>query len=86
MRSGNSKKEANENSQGFPFSEKDIRRVLGSPAGQQLLNLLTRSSGNELQRAAEAFKQGDMEAAKAILSPLMNSPEAASLVDEINRT
>lgn len=85
MRSGNSKKESNEQGQGLPFSEKDIRRVLSSPAGQQLLNLLTQTGGNELQRAAEEFKRGNIEAAKAILSPVMNRPDAASLVDEINR-
>lgn len=71
---------------GLPFSEKDIRRVLGSSAGQQLLQILTQSGGNELQWAAEELKRGNIDAAKEILSPVMNSPQASTLVDEINGT
>ncbi len=78
MRSENSK------SEGFPFSEKDVRRVLGSAAGQQLLQLLTNSSAGELQRAAEELKRGNFEDAKEILTPIMTTPQASSLVDQIN--
>lgn len=82
MRSEKSKSDSN----GFPFSEKDIRRVLGSAAGQQLLQLLSQSGGNELQRAAEELKNGNIDAAKQILAPVMNSPKASTLVDQINGT
>lgn len=82
MRAEKSKSESN----GLPFSEKDIRRVLGSAAGQQLLQLLSQSGGNELQRAAAELKKGNIDAAKEILSPVMNSPKASTLVDQINNS
>jgi hypothetical protein len=85
MRSENSKKGYEGIPGGLPFSEKDIRKVLDSTAGQQLFTLLTNSQGKELQRAAEAFKRGDAEGARAILAPIMEGAEASSLVDQINK-
>lgn len=82
MRAEKSKSDSN----ALPFSEKDIRRVLGSSAGQQLLQLLSQSGGNELKRAAEALKKGNIDAAKEILAPVMNSPKASTLVDQINNS
>lgn len=38
--------------QSFPFQEQDIRRVLGSPEGQKLLQLLNRDGGQALRQAA----------------------------------
>lgn len=70
----------------LPFSEKDIRSVLSTPAGRKLFQLLTQSGGGELSRAVEQWKQGNPDGAREILAPLMNTPQAASLVDEINRS
>ena len=63
---------------GLPFSEQQIRRVLGSPEGQKLLQLLSRDGGTALRQAAQAMRAGDYTAAQQILSPLMQSPQARS--------
>ena len=41
---------------GLPFSEQQIRRVLGSPEGQKLLQLLSRDGGAALRQAAQAMR------------------------------
>lgn len=69
----------------LPFSEKDIRRVLNSSAGKQLLQLLTSTNADTLSKAAEALKQGDIAQAKELLTPVMERPEASALVNQINR-
>lgn len=76
------KKEPTKNPQ---FSEAQIRQVLGSPEGRQLLALLSRGGGQELRQAANAFKNGDVNTAQELLRPLVQTPEAAELMDKINR-
>lgn len=71
--------------QSFPFQEQDIRRVLGSPEGQQLLQLLNRDGGQALRQAANALRCGNTQAAMEVLAPVMNTKEASALVDKINR-
>lgn len=67
------------------FSEVEIKKVMGSKEGRELLRLLQRSGGDALRRAAEAVKSGDWERAKKIMQPVAESPEAAALIDQINR-
>ncbi len=67
------------------FSAEQIRSVLGSKEGQKLLALLNRDGGTALKQAAGAVKSGDYDAARRILEPVMQTPEAGKLVDEINR-
>ena len=70
----------------FPaFTELDIRKVLGSPEGQALLRLLNRDGGTLLKQAAAAVKAGDMEKAKSLVQPVMESKDAAALIEKINK-
>lgn len=73
-----------DNSPKIPFSAEDARRVLGSAEGKQLLALLSRD-GSSLKAAAQAFQSGDTAAAKALLQPLVDTPEASALLQKINR-
>ncbi len=74
------------NNSPFPaFSEADIKKVLGSPEGQALLQLLNRDGGTLLRQAAAAVKSGDMEKAKQLVQPVMESRDAAALIEKINR-
>ena len=59
--------------------------MLRSKEGQALLQLLNRDGGAALRQAASAVQSGDYEAAKKIMEPVMQTPEAAELVDRINR-
>lgn len=69
---------------GLPFEEKDIKRVLQSAEGQQILKLLNRDGGQKLRAAAEAFSKGNLDEAKKILAPIMETDEASKLVDKLN--
>lgn len=68
----------------LPFDEKDIRRVLGSPEGQQILKLLNRDGGQALRSAADALRSGNTDEAKRILSPIMETEEASDLIHKLN--
>ena len=69
----------------LPFSDQDVRRVLGSPEGQQILKLLNRDGGRALKQAADALRSGRPEDALQVLSPIMESEEASKLIDKLNR-
>lgn len=73
-----------DNSPKNPFTAEEIRRVLGSSEGQQLLALLSRD-GSSLKAAAQAFQNGDTATAKALLQPLVDTPEASRLLQKIDR-
>ena len=67
------------------FSMAEAGKLLSSAEGQQLLALLRQDGGNTLAQAAEAMRAGNTEGAKAILQPLLSTPEAAALLDQLNR-
>lgn len=73
------------NSGSLPFSQADLARVLASAEGRQLLALLRRDGGGALQQAAQAVQSGDYEAAKAVLSPMLQNPEAAELLGKLTK-
>ena len=47
--------------------------------------LLRQKGGDELQNALSKAAQGDMEAAKQALSPLLSSPDVRQLLDKLGR-
>ena len=73
----------NNSSKNPQFSAEEMRKVLGSAEGRQLIALLSRDSG-ALRQAAEAFKSGDAATAQKLLQPLVNTPEASELLQKIN--
>ena len=66
------------------FSMAEAAKLLASAEGQQLLALLRRDGGDALSQAA-AMRAGDAEGAKAILQPILGTPEAAALLEQLNR-
>ena len=68
--------------EGLPFTKQQLAAVLSSSEGKQLLSLLSRDGGAALSQAAQAFKNGDTELAKSIVSPLMQSDEAQALIEK----
>lgn len=71
--------------QKLPFDAQDVRRVLGSPEGQKILKLLNQDGGKALRQAADALRSGKPEDAMKALSPIMDTDEAAALIDKINK-
>lgn len=74
------------NSGSLPFTQADLARALASPEGRQLLALLRRDGGDALQQAAQAVKTGNYEAAKTVLEPMLQNPEAAALLGKLTKT
>ena len=59
-----------------------LRRILGSEAGQQLLRLL--ASGNGERQAAAAIKAGDQAQAYALLQPILDTEQAQALLRQLH--
>ena len=66
-------------------SMEQAKALAGSPAARELMALLRQKGGDELQNALNKAAQGDMEAAKQALSPLLSSPEVQQLLKKLGR-
>jgi len=67
------------------FSEADIKKVLGSKEGQALLRLLSRDGGTALKQAAAALKAGNTAQAQNVLKPVLQTSEAAELLQKLTQ-
>ena len=61
-----------------------LRRILGSEAGQQLLRLLASGNGERLRQAAAAIKAGDQAQAYALLQPILDTEQAQALLRQLH--
>ena len=68
------------------FSMEDAIRLAGTPAGQQLINLLKSSTDRNMDSARKAVEAGDMEQAKKSLSGLLKSPDIQKLLKELENS
>ena len=71
--------------QNSEFSMQDIMRLAQSPAGRQLFALLQQQNSPALQQAISSATAGDYQSAKEMLSTLLNTPEAQSLLKQLGR-
>ena len=62
------------------FSVQDAMRLAGTPAGQELLNLLRRGDSSELQQAAQLASEGNYAQAQQLLSGFLRDPEVQRLL------
>ena len=65
------------------FSMDDAKRLAASPEGKELMALLKKADGTQLQNAAEQFAAGNIEDAKRALAPLLNSPQIQALLKQL---
>lgn len=65
------------------YDQNQLLRLVRSPAGQQLLTHLQKHGGTQLQSAVSSASGGDYEQAKSLLSSLLQSPEAQSLLKQL---
>lgn len=63
----------------------DAMRLAGTPAGQQLLNMLQRSNDPALQQAMQKAAAGDFQQAKQAISALLQDPQVKKLLDQMGR-
>ena len=66
------------------FSADQLRRVLGSAEGKQLLARRAADGGGRLRQAAEAVKAGDHARAHAILQPVLQTEQAQALLQKLD--
>lgn len=66
------------------FSEAQLRQMLGSPAGRELLQLLTQDGGATMRQAAAAVRAGNQQRAQELLRPLLETPQAQALLRQLH--
>lgn len=67
------------------FNMQKVIELANSPTGQQLLALLQKNSGKELQQAMDQAASGDYDSAKKALAAMMASPEVQKLLKQLGR-
>ena len=65
------------------FSVQDAMRLAGTPAGQELLDLLRRSDSSGLQQAAQMASEGNYAQAQQLLSGFLRDPEVQRLLSKM---
>ena len=70
----------NANFGGISVSAAQIRQVLESSEGRQLIAMLQKNGGQTLQSALAAAKRGDSDGAKQAMTALLEEEEAAALL------
>lgn len=56
-----------------------------TPAGQQLIQKLQQSGGDDLRNAVQKAASGDYAQAKQILTALAENPDIQQLIDQLRR-
>ncbi len=75
----------NEDFSKIPLSPEQIRKLLSSPEGQSLIQLLQRDGGKGLRSAARAIREGDADGAKRALTPLLQETDGQTLAESLQR-
>ena len=65
------------------ISLKDAQKLVSSPAGRRLMELLQKNEDAKLNEATEKFLSGDAAQAQKLLKPLLESPEIATLLKQL---
>lgn len=65
------------------ISLKDAQKLISSPAGRRLMELLQKNEDAKLNEATEKFLSGDAAQAHKLLKPLLESPEIATLLKQL---
>ena len=60
-----------------------IKRLLASPEGQALIQLLQSDGGAGVQLAVNAIRRGDTKQAKAVLEPLLAGTQGEALAKKL---
>ena len=63
----------------------ELFQIINSPAGQQLIAILQKNGGDDLQNAIHKAETGNYSDAKKAISSLLNNPEAKKLLEQLGR-
>ena len=67
------------------FTDADVKKILQTKEGLQLLQLLSKDGGARLKEAAAALKKGDTAKFQSILNPVIQTREAQTLLEKLDR-
>lgn len=65
------------------YDMSELMRLAQSPAGQQLISLLQRNGGTQLQNAVSQASAGNYDQAKQFLSAILAEPEVQRLLKQM---
>ena len=68
-----------------PHSLQQAMQFAATPQGQQLMELLRKNGGENLQKAMEKAAAGDLTQAKQALSTLLQNEETKKLLEQLGR-
>ena len=63
-------------------SMEQIRAFASSTSGKQLIAMLQKHNGNELNKARQHAAAGDLDAAKRALSSMLSDPQVRALLKQ----
>lgn len=62
-----------------------LESLMKSGEAQRLMELLNKNAGSGLKNAAQSAMQGDTSQLKKLVGDLMQNPESAKLVEDLNK-
>ena len=65
------------------FSMEDAMRLVGTPAGRELLAMLQRGDTAQFQQAAQLASAGNYAQAQQLLSGFLRNPEVQQLLSQL---
>jgi len=68
-----------------PQTMQELLRIISSPAGQQLIAMLQKNGGDDLQNAIQQAANGNFSDARKTVSSLLNDPDARKLLEQLGR-
>lgn len=64
----------------------DFQKLMATPEGKRLVEILTRDGGNTFKSAGKDLQQGNEGAAKEKIAPLLGSSEVQALLQKLEKT
>ena len=74
-----------ENQNPLSIDPQQVKKLLSSSAGKQLLQLLTQDGGAALQQAAACLKTGNLSGAQSAVAPIMEQAQAQALLRQLEQ-
>ena len=74
-----------ENQNPLSIDPQQVKKLLSSSAGKQLLQLLNQDGGAALQQAAACLKSGNVAGAQSAVAPIMEQAQAQALLLQLEQ-
>ena len=74
-----------ENQNPLSIDPQQVKKLLSSSAGKQLLQLLNQDGGAALQQAAACLKSGNLSGAQSAVAPIMEQAQAQALLRQLEQ-